>query len=150
SSERRSSVGVGDDLIENLMLLPPKLELGVRDGGGANVVIEVLHHHQAIRLWIRERTEQERIHQAENGRIGSDSNCQHQHRDQREPGILSQDAQGKANILIERLHTSPFVSFDWAQTSRLAAKKAPPELLPLKRLEPLQSPECHSFLPNRK
>jgi hypothetical protein len=57
---------------------------------------------------IRQRAQQDCIHHAEDGSVGPDSDGENQYGDKRESGIFSQHAKGKANVLNESFHTSPY------------------------------------------
>src|SRR5262249_6608368 len=108
--ERRPAVTERDEPIEDLGLLPPELELGIGDRRLANVVVEIFYHHQAARLRIRQRADQERVHYAENGGGGPRVDGQSQHGYQREAGVFLKHAQRKTNVLDQSFHTTPFIA----------------------------------------
>src|SRR5689334_4198075 len=55
--------------------------------------------YQTIGIAVRQRTQQYGIHDAENGRVGSHAQSQHQDSHDRECGLLDEHAQTIANIL---------------------------------------------------
>ena len=71
-------------------------------------VENVLHEHQPFRMRIWQWAQQDCIHHAEDGSVGPDSNSENQYGNKRESGIFFQYAKGKANVLNESFHTSPY------------------------------------------
>src|ERR1043165_9918240 len=63
--------------------------------------------HETIRVRIRQRAEQKRIQHTEHRGVDADAESECQHRDDREPFVLSQHAQAIANILGYAGHTFP-------------------------------------------
>ena len=66
------------------------------------------NEYQPLRMRIRQRTQQNCIHHAENGGVGPDSDGENQYGNKRESGIFSQYAKSKANVLNESFHTSSY------------------------------------------
>ncbi len=62
-------------------------------------VPSVPHRDQPAGLGIRQGTQQHRVGQAEDRRVGADSQRQRQHRDGREPGVRRQPAQRVPSVL---------------------------------------------------
>jgi hypothetical protein len=58
--------------------------------------------YQAIGIWVRERTQQHRIHDDEDRRVGPPAQSQRQNSHDRECGLLGQPSPTMANILKER------------------------------------------------
>jgi hypothetical protein len=57
------------------------------------------HGRQPVRMRIGERTQQQRVHHAENGRISADSDGQRGQDHQRQHHVLAKHAEGIANVL---------------------------------------------------
>jgi hypothetical protein len=57
------------------------------------------HSGQPVRLGIRQRTQQQRIHHAENGRIGADSDGQGSRHHESQPSVVAKHARRVAKVL---------------------------------------------------
>ena len=94
------------DIDEDVVLLFPVEEVG----SGNNVLVPTTmrilfpYSYQAIRVFIRQRPQQDRIDHAENGRIRSDPERQSDDGDRGEPRALAQLPQRIANVLDESSH----------------------------------------------
>jgi hypothetical protein len=67
-----------------------------------------LNHDQPIRAPIGQRPKQDRIHEREDGRVGGDSNCQREDRDDGKSGTLSERPESIRDVLAKPvgIHTS--------------------------------------------
>src|SRR5579871_710168 len=61
----------------------------------------VLDGHELLRIGVGKWPQQDRIYQAEDGRIGTDSERQSQSGDQRKTGIPAQHPEGEEQVLLE-------------------------------------------------
>ncbi len=101
-----------------------------------------LHADQAIRIGIRQRTEEDRVDEAEDGGVGADTERQREDRGERETGIAPQHAQRVADIPDERfddgnpsLVADPFLGlFDTAElaerdAARIRLRQSAPQVI---------------------
>jgi hypothetical protein len=62
------------------------------------------HHHDAIRIAIRQRPQDHRVDDAENRRVGADAERERQQRDERKARLLDERANREAKVLEEGGH----------------------------------------------
>src|SRR5688500_12122550 len=60
-----------------------------------------VHSHQTVRIGVRQRIEQHRLADAENGRVRADAEGERQYRKQREEGRAQRRSDSEAEVLSE-------------------------------------------------
>jgi hypothetical protein len=90
-------------VLEGGGLAPPIDEVGGRHAVALALPVRP-HHHQPLRVTIRERLEVGRIDDAEDGRVGRDAKREREHGDRGEPGVLAQEAKAEAGVAQEVRH----------------------------------------------
>ncbi len=68
-----------------------------------------VHTHQLLRIAVRERPQQQRVGDGENGRVRADSQGQSEDRRERESGVLAQHARAETEIPEERWHDEAII-----------------------------------------
>src|ERR1700719_264225 len=61
------------------------------------------HHHQAIRLEVRQRSQHNAFYDAENGGVRTDAESERENRDRSEAGVLAEHAQRVAQVCEKRV-----------------------------------------------
>ena len=87
---------------EHLVVVPNIFVIGIIETRGRLRGIS-RQHDQLLRILNRQPLEQDRIDETEDRRVSSDAECQRQHRNRGEPGVLPEQAQTIAEIGQERL-----------------------------------------------
>ena len=73
-----------------------------RELGKAGLQIALANHHQLFGLVEAQGLQQNRVHHGEDGGIGSDSQCQGQHRNAGEPRVSAQSPEGITQVPHDR------------------------------------------------
>jgi hypothetical protein len=91
----------GGHAVEGAPLLQEVGELGGRDGSvlEPRLLVAVPDHHDALGVAVRQRLQEHRFDDAEDGRVGADAHRQRDQRDGGEQGIVAQQAQGEPRVL---------------------------------------------------
>ncbi len=87
---------------EGLIISLPIAEVGIRDRAGIEIRFAGMDRHQLAGLRIGERIQQHSVHHGEERRVGADPQRKGQDGDEREAGILGQNAQAIGHILGQR------------------------------------------------
>ncbi len=96
--EIRGSGEDGRELFEDNVLRAPIKKVGGRDLHASAVRGEFLNRHDAICLSIRKRTQQDAVDDAEDGRARADADCERDHHNRGEAGVLQQTANAVADV----------------------------------------------------
>ena len=107
AGQRDRALEVGRDLLERAGLLPPVLEVRGRDAVARlrvhPIVLPDRHHPGGIAE--RQRPQQDRVDDREDGGVGADAEGERQHDDRGEAGTLPHQAQRVAKILEQHVET---------------------------------------------
>jgi hypothetical protein len=91
------------DVLEYVALFFPIDNFGDwrRHPGIRPALLGLPNHHQPVGLLVRQRPVQDRVHDAEDGAVGADSQCEREHNYRDEAGAFAQRARGIAQVLPE-------------------------------------------------
>ncbi len=107
AGQGRGPAALGRHVFENLVLLDPVQIVEGGDAVGAAVGPLLQHAHDALGIGVGERVEQDRVDEAEDGRIGADAEGEGEKGDKSEAGALEQSAGGVTQVLQELGHDAP-------------------------------------------
>src|SRR5207249_3547424 len=85
--------------LEGAALLPPLIERGVRGPGSSPFSIDLPDLNNLVRLWIGQRTQQDAVDDAEDGRVRPHAQREREHGHGSEAGVLQQLAEGVAKVV---------------------------------------------------
>ncbi len=104
AGDRRHAIAVLRHHGEAAVAIAEILEVRVGEPGVGTAVGHFPHGHQAVGRRIRQRTQQNAVDDAEDGRGGADGKGQGEHRNRRRGWVLCQDPDGVAKVEQQRRH----------------------------------------------
>ncbi len=96
------------DILKSVGLLPPDIEFRDRSAGAGTLRRRVQEHHDAVRIGVSQRLEQDRVHDGEDRCIRSDSEGERGHGSDCEAGALQEHPNGVLEVFEEGFHRSFF------------------------------------------
>src|SRR5580704_2150006 len=88
------------------------------------ILVRLTELHDALRMNVRQRAQQNPIHHTENRRISPDAERERNQRNRREPGVLTLHSQGVAYVLQDGSHKTPHSYLNATMGSTCAARRA--------------------------
>ena len=102
--KQNSFVRVLRDGLKATVLIAEVVKVRIRVVGGRVMGIHFRDRPDAVGFGIRQRAQQNSVHNAEDRRRRADAECQRDDRDSGKAGTLAQHAQAIANVLKQDLH----------------------------------------------